>query len=416
MQVPKIDLIPLRAAICSDVPSDLDVLIRIIPPAPENDLQRPPLNLCLVIDRSSSMKGRKIDYVKKAACYAIQQLLITDRVSVVVFDRAVCTLVDSTFALDKANIIHQIQQIQPGYGTALHAGWQAGAIQVIKHLNSQHLNRVILLSDGFSSVGENNPYVIATDVYGLAQHGVSTTTMGVGNHYDEDLLTSMGKRGNGGYYYIQSPEKLPIIFRTELQDLMATVGHTVSLAIDPQGAVEIEDVLNDLETDQRGRFQLPNLIMGNPMEVVVKLQVPPVPQTTDLCYFRLNWRNPKEEELQKVWTSLRLPVINSASISEFPPHLEVQQRTLLMMVARAKKEAVRHLDRGDYDKASKLLKNARLQVLNAPQSPLLDKEAQALANLDADLQARQLLKLRKQASLETYDITLTNPRILDDIF
>jgi len=407
MPLPEIELIPLRAAILSDIPSTLDVLVRIIPPAPEEDLKRPPLNLCLVIDRSSSMRGRKIEYARSAACYAVQQLLFTDRISVIVFDRAVTTLVNSTLAADKANIIRQIQQIQPGYGTALHAGWQAGVIQVIKHLNSQHLNRVILLSDGFTSVGEKNPYVIATDVYGLAEQGVSTTTMGVGNHYDEDLLTSMAKRGNGGYYYIQSPEKLPIIFRTELQDLMATIGHNVTLGIDPQGAVEVEDVLNDLDTDNRGRFQLPNLIMGNPMEVVVRLQVPAMPQTTDLCYFRLTWKDPTQEEPQKIWTSLRLPAIRSAQLDEFPPQPEVEQRGLLMMVARAKKEAIRHLDRGDYHQASLLLKNAREQVLNSPKSALMDKEAQALANLDADLQARQLLKLRKQASMETFDTTLT---------
>lgn len=417
MQVPQIELIPLRATVYSDLPSTLDVLIRIVPPAPELDLLRPPLNICLAIDRSSSMRGKKIEYARQAASFAVQQLLTTDRVSVVVFDRAVSTLVNSTLAVDKLGILRQLQQIQPGYGTALHAGWQAAAVQVIKHFNPHYLNRVILLSDGFTSVGERNSHVIATDVYGLAEQNVSTTTMGVGNHFDEDLLTAMARGGNGGYYYIQSPERLPIIFQTELQDLMATIGHSVTLGIDPQGAVEVEDVLNDLETDNRGRFRLPNIIAGNPMEVVVRLHVPPTAHTTDLCYFRLTWKHPQSEEQQKIWTTLRLPAVSFAQIDEFPPHPEVEQRAILMMVARAKKEAVRQLDLGNYDLASNLLRDAREQVLNGPKSPLMQKEAQALASLNADLQARQLQKVRKKASLDTFDVTLTNPgRYFDDRF
>ena len=67
---PQIELLPLRAAVSSDRPSTLDVLVRIIPPAIELKLKRPALNLSLVIDRSGSMKGQKIDLVRQAACYA----------------------------------------------------------------------------------------------------------------------------------------------------------------------------------------------------------------------------------------------------------------------------------------------------------------------------------------------------------
>ena len=69
MQVPQIELIPLRAAVYSDLASTFDVLIRIVPPAPELDLLRPPLNICLAIDRSSSMRGKKIEYARQAACF-----------------------------------------------------------------------------------------------------------------------------------------------------------------------------------------------------------------------------------------------------------------------------------------------------------------------------------------------------------
>lgn len=403
---PQIELLPLRAAVSSDRPSTLDVLVRIIPPAIELKLKRPALNLSLVIDRSGSMKGQKIDLVRQAACYAVQQLRPNDRISVIVFDRAIHTLVNSTQAEDKANIIYQIQQIEPGCGSALHAGWLAGAMQVVKHLNPEHLNRVILLSDGLAGVGERNNQVIGTDVYDLAQRGVSTTTMGVGNAYYENLLMVMARQGGGQYYYIASSQKLPTIFRTELQDLIATIGHTVTLAINPQGSVELEDVLSDLTCDSRGQFQLPNLVMGNALEVVVRLHVPQIEQAADLCYFRLGWIDPQQEMQQKIFKPLHLPVMSSNQLEEFLPHPQVQQRVTLMMAARAKKEAMQQIAHGNYEAASQLLKDARRRVLCAPNSPMMEKEAQTLANLNFDLQSRQLRKISKKGSEEPFDPTL----------
>jgi Ca-activated chloride channel family protein len=75
MIVPTINFIPLRAAVSSDSPTTLDVLVRIIPPTTEVELKRPTLNIGLVIDRSGSMQGKKIEYARQAGCYAVEQLL-----------------------------------------------------------------------------------------------------------------------------------------------------------------------------------------------------------------------------------------------------------------------------------------------------------------------------------------------------
>src|SRR5438105_2516257 len=99
MTTPRIDLIPLRAAVCCDAPVDLDVLVRITPPAPQLQGQRPPLNLGLVLDRSGSMAAHnKMGFAVQAAVFAVEQLLPTDRVSVTVFDDEVKTPVPSTLA------------------------------------------------------------------------------------------------------------------------------------------------------------------------------------------------------------------------------------------------------------------------------------------------------------------------------
>ncbi len=418
MKVPTIHLIPLRAAVSSDSPTTLDVLVRIIPPTAEVELKRPTLNIGLVIDRSGSMQGQKIEYARQAACYAVQQLLSTDRASVTIYDTQVETLIPSTLAVDKADITRKIQRIQTGSSTALHAGWSHGGNQVSQHLNPEHLNRVILLSDGLANVGVTNSDAIASDVHSLAQRGISTTTMGVGNDYDEKLLEAMANSGDGNYYYIESPQQLPDIFQTELQGLMATVGHTVSLGIEPQAGVEVAEVLNELEVNRKGRYQLTNLVIGNSIEVVVRLRIPAMTQAIppsfpltgemteeqllNLCYFRLAWNDPQKPERQKIRVALQLPVVSSAQLEEFPLNLEVQEQVVLMMAARAKKEAVRLVERGDYEAASRLLQETRQLVLNTSNSPQMQQEAVDLAQLQADLMSRQYQKFSRSSSSQSY--------------
>lgn len=402
MRVPTIYLIPSRAAVSSDSATTLDVLLRIIPPTDEVELKRPTLNIGLVIDRSGSMSGQKMEYVRQAACYAIQQLLPTDRVSVIIYDDQIETLVPSTLAVDKASIIRKIQGIHSRNSTALHAGWERGGSEVTQHFNSEHLNRVILLSDGLANVGVTSADAIATDVHKLAQRGITTTTMGVGNDYDEKLLEAMANSGDGNYYYIESPQQVPDIFQTELRGLMATVGTTVSLGIEPQAGVELAEVFNELEVNRKGRYQLTNLVMGNPIEVVIRLRVPAMAQVTDLCYFRLAWNDPQQPERQKLRVALQLPVVNSAQLDEFPLSQEVQEQVVLMMAARAKKEAVRRVEQGDYEAARRLLQETRELVLNTSNSPQMQQEAADLAQLETVLQSQQYAKFSRSSSSQSY--------------
>jgi Ca-activated chloride channel family protein len=397
-----IQLIPLRAAVCSERSTTLDVLVRITPPALEKTIERPQLNLGLVIDRSGSMQGQKIEYAQQAASYAVEQLLPSDRVSITIYDDEVETLVPSTLANHKSHLLHEIKRIQIGGMTALHTGWVQGGNQVSQHLNPEHLNRVILLSDGLANVGETNPDVIASDVNGLTKRGVSTTTMGIGDDYNEDLLEAMARSGDGHYYYIQSPQQLPSIFQQELLGLMATVGTNVTLGIEPQAGVELVEVLNQLDVTPNGRFRLPNLVISNPVDVVVRLKVPAMTEEVDLCYFRLSWNDPEQPQEQKIRVSLRLPVVSAAQLEEFPFNSEVRQQAILMITGRAKKEAVKLIDGGDYDRASLLLQETKQQLLNNPDLPMSAPEAEAISDLEVQLQERDYNRYRKTSTHQSY--------------
>jgi Ca-activated chloride channel family protein len=136
---PAVELIPLHGAVVTGQPMTLDVLVRITPPTVQLDNDRTPLNLSLVIDRSGSMQGTKMHYAREAAKFAVENLLPSDRISVVLFDDRIETLVPSTLATDKNALREKISHVHSRGSTALHAGWVEGGTQVGHFLNSDQL-------------------------------------------------------------------------------------------------------------------------------------------------------------------------------------------------------------------------------------------------------------------------------------
>ncbi len=412
MRHPRVELVPLRPAVRSDGATVLDLLIKLTPPASELNAPRPALNLGLVIDRSGSMSaGKKLEYAREAAIYAVQQLLPTDRVSVTVFDDAVQTLVENAPAVDKAGIVGVISRVVTGGSTALHAGWSEGGRQVDGHRLAGGMNRVLLLSDGQANMGELNPVAIAADVTRLAREGVSTTTMGLGDDYNEDLLEAMARAGDGNYYYIERPQQLADLFQTELLGLMATFGNAVRLAVEPLAGATVADILNDFEPDQHGAgLKLPNLVAGMPVLAVVRLNVPPTSLGGDICRVRLSWVGPKQVERQELAVTLTLPSVTAAVYDTLPVAVEVQERAALLLIARLKKQATGCSDQGDEVGTRLFLSDARAVLLSASDSPEVQKEADAFALIEADLASGEMAKFSKRAKYQSHQTRSSKPQ------
>jgi Ca-activated chloride channel family protein len=403
--LPTVELIPLHGAIVTGQPVTLDVLVRITPPTIQLDTDRTPLNLSLVIDRSGSMRGTKMHYAREAAKFAVENLLPSDRISVVLFDDRIETLVPSTLATDKNALREKIAQVHSRGSTALHAGWVEGGTQVGQYLNPDQLNRVIVLSDGLANVGETRPDAIASDVHGLAQRGVSTTTLGIGDDYSEDLLAAMARSGDGNFFHIESADQLPEIFETELSGLSATLGQRVSLGVEPQSGIKVMDVLNDLDQTNTGRYKLPNLVVGSPINVVVRLQIPALSQSAELLKVRLAWDDSDQKGRQVLRSGLELPLVSAEQFSDFPANETVQEQVALLMAARARREAIQFSDRGDYAAASASLQNARMAMACMAPSEALLEEQSILKDLETDYQSGRVTSARKKAFSQSYNLS-----------
>ena len=405
MNQPTLSLIPMYAAVAAGRSMTLDVLVKIMPPTVERSVQRPPLNLGLVLDRSGSMSGAKIDYARQAVAYAIKQLLPSDRLSLTLFDTQVKTEIPSTLATDKQKLLDIVRHIRTGSSTALHAGWVNGGMQVSQYLNPEHLNRVVLLSDGLANVGETRPDAIARDVHGLMERGVTTTTLGVGADYDEDLLEAMARSGDGNFFHIDSPDQLPEIFDTELQGLVGTVGHSVELSLTPLREATLSNVLNDLAKTPAGALKLPNLTVGSPLNIMVRLRVPALAEGSQVLQVKLAWQTPQQTEVYSLSGALHLDVVNPEQMSDFPANPDVEAQVALLMAARARQEAIRFADRGDWVGAASALRESSVMLSAMPASPAIADELAAVQELTSDFETGEKSLARKRAKYQAYNLS-----------
>ncbi|PYS98752.1 MAG: hypothetical protein DMF63_14270 [Acidobacteria bacterium] len=371
----------------------VDVLVRITPPQMDQTAsKRPKLNLSMVLDRSGSMSGRKLEEAKEAAKYCVDQLLATDRISTVIFDDYIDVLIPSQPVENKDLLKRSINSIVANGSTALHEAWVRGGLQVSDHLNGASINRVLLITDGQANVGETRVSSIVTQAGELAAKGVTTSTIGIGEDFNEDLLMPMAEAGLGNAWHVQEPQDMVRIFETELQGLVSQIGHTVRLGIRPTAGVMVVDVLNDFETDGAGRYKLPNLRAGSPLEIVVRMSVPSHSVgDAALADFELSYVE-QDSHVPISVTSLFSAKFDTAEVTaSLASNPAVINAVQLLMNARARLEAIARMDRGDYVGMQHALISACEETdvaFSMAPSPELEREREELAELGEALKSR----------------------------
>ena len=198
---------------------------------------RTPLNLAVVLDRSGSMSGPKLEQAKQAAHMLVDQLGKGDVFSLVMYDTEVEVLIPAQKRGRQRKKFHQtISKIRSGGSTALYHGVEAGGKQLSEYLTGNRINRVILLSDGIANVGPSSNREIANLGQRLAGKDVSVTTIGLGDDYNENLMTALAESSDANYYYVADVEELPNVFTKELGELKSLIARDIVIEINcPEG-------------------------------------------------------------------------------------------------------------------------------------------------------------------------------------
>ncbi|MBG1240818.1 vWA domain-containing protein [Nostoc sp. NZL] len=213
------------------------------------------LNLSLVIDRSGSMAGAPLHHALKAAESVVDQLEPDDILSVVVYDDEVDSVVPPQAVTNKAALKNSIRKVRAGGITNLSGGWLKGCEHVKTRLDPQKINRVLLLTDGHANMGIQDPKVLTATSGQKAEEGITTTTLGFAQGFNEDLLIGMARAATGNFYFIQSIDEATEVFSIELDSLRAVVGQNLLVTIELADGVSLVDTLSLAKVSQNDAGQ-----------------------------------------------------------------------------------------------------------------------------------------------------------------
>ena len=320
--------------------------------------QRLPLEVCVVLDRSGSMSGKPLQKALAATAVLLDALGPDDTVSVVAFDNRVETVVAPARLTDVAAAKKALAKVHPGGSTALHAGWEKGCMLVRGRPNERVVRRVLLLTDGQATDGITDPKELANQARVRGEEGISTTTLGFGSGFQEDLLIGMADASGGNFYYIETPEEAVQVFAIEGETLTSISAERATVTITPAvKGVRVVEVLNGLRTRE---------VEGGGVEVVVgdvyhaedklvavRLEVETGPKPADgvelvhLAYTYQPVPAPQEET-----ASGRLAVRAAVGKASVLADLDTLRQIGRIRVARAKEQAVALSDAGKHVEAA----------------------------------------------------------------
>jgi Ca-activated chloride channel family protein len=236
------------------------------------------LNLALVIDRSGSMRGDKMDETKQAARKLVEQLLPDDTLSIVSYsdDVRVDLPASKLSAAQREAAYDAIARMQPSGSTNLSGGLARGQEEVQRNLAKGQVNRVILMSDGLANRGVTDTDAIAQSAQRDAQQGISVTTIGVGTDYNEDLMTAVADKASGNYYFVAGAAAIPGVLTTELGKMAATVAQDARVELRLDDGIELAQVYGYTFTRMGDVVSIPlaELFAGQKRSIALQVAVP----------------------------------------------------------------------------------------------------------------------------------------------
>ena len=273
-----IDLRTDRSLIRTNGGSDRYLVARFTAPPSEQRRSRPPVNVAFVIDRSGSMAGQKIELAKQAVQTAISLLRPSDRFAIVAYDDQIEVVAPATGATAEAkrNAARALGHVDARNSTNLGEGWLRGCEQVAAIQDERYVSRVLLLTDGLANQGIVDPEELRKHAGALRARGVMTTTIGLGEGFNEELLRGMSLAGGGNFYFVEGAAQILDTMTSELQETLDVVARGLALTVSGPEVVLVEPLTEAVveRESQTWRLILGDAVAEQEFEVVVRVNFP----------------------------------------------------------------------------------------------------------------------------------------------
>ena len=387
---PNILLSPLKSAIPAQAGA-IEIMVRVQgPEQPEGDKAKvTPKRLSLVVDRSGSMDGHPLHEALKCVQHIAGCMTSQDRISVLVYDDSVNVLMPLGPVTSPDAMKRLLATVDSGGNTNLFCGWEDGAKQLEKGQDSS-ISRVILLSDGQANHGLLEQDAIEKHCLEWLAKGVSTTTVGLGLGFNEDLMIAMAKAGGGQQYYGQTAADLFDSFDEELSLLQALCLRQLSLKLIPAQGVIIEP-LGVFDQNADGTYQLSDLAWDAESWIAVRLHISPtsVGQSRDLLAATVQGKALDGQIITAHAAMLTLQAMDQIAYDALPTDEAMERRLQEVDFAKSSLELSRLVNAGNGTAARALVKDLEKRFGQHPWLQAKLTRLSELADRDPEMMSKE---------------------------
>ncbi len=336
------------------------------PPAPQ-------LNLCLILDRSTSMQGQNMDTVKATAIQVMRRLRPDDTFSLVAFSDRAETIIPAGRNLDITKLEARIQMLQPSGGTEIFPALQAGFTEISRNLNPSRVNHIILLTDGQTYGDEEQCLNLAQTA---SEQGIGISGLGIGHEWNDTFLDSLAGKTGGSSMYVSSPREIQKILLDKFNRLGKAYAEDVKLEFELKPNVELRYAFR--LQPEAGLLPIQSPIRLGPiardgnlkilMEFGIKFEAMEA-EGVILLEGNLGVTIPERPAPMKpISITLKRPVANT--IAPTPPPAEIVDALSKLTLYRLQEQARLEVKAGDYSKASEHLQQLATHLLSQGQKGL----------------------------------------------
>jgi Ca-activated chloride channel family protein len=379
------------------------VLIEAVPGAGMAQVQMP-LNLSLVLDKSGSMQGTKIQNLRDAAKLVVDRLGPDDTISIVAFSDRKYLIAESQKVDDKDLLKKKIDRIRDGGGTAISGGMAQGLVELDKALAPERVSRLLLLTDGQTFGDEKQCLKLAKKA---GDSGIVVHALGLGDDWNEDLLDEIAEGSGGVADFIDSPDKIVAFFEravTSMQDTVvqnAQITLRLASGVTPRQVWQVLPMISNLGyrplSDRDVQVALGELEKGQPRSLLVEMLVGPRPAGTyRIAQAEISYDVPGLQLVgEKVKADILLELTADAGrAKQYEPEVMniVEKVTAFKLQTRALEEA----KMGNVAGASQKLRAAATRLLEMGEEDLAQSALEEAENLEksGQMSAHGTKKLR----------------------
>ncbi len=363
----------------SNEPQLAYILVEAIPQGVAVTNAKLPLNLCLVIDRSSSMRGDRLMQVKEAAQRIVDELGNKDYFSLVTFNDRADVVIPSQRVTNKVELKRRINSIEAAGGTEMATGMALALQETQRALVGRSISRILLLTDGRTYGDESRCVQIARRAQ---DRQIGLTALGIGSEWNEDLLETMAARENSRTQYITSAQEITQVFAEELKRMNSIFAQSVKLQVKmrPGGSVRSVDRVKPYiapvaiveEQDEQWSGSLGDWPSSDVQLLLLEVVVPPLGVGEHpLLHLGLKYVLPEQAQQQQLSkTTLQVRIRPAEEVNTQDVNSTVKHWLERLIAYRLQARAWQAAEAGDIQEATRRLQMAGTRLFESGETDL----------------------------------------------